>query len=187
MRTAFRFPVLLLALLLAAGALRAETYMLLVDSSLDGAEDAGGPAITEGLMAALFEAGQVSFDCGPYRPEADWQNLQFREPLEIALEGGAHYLATIRVAVRSLPAGMPPAAPPPAASSSEASPPATGGPSFALTARFQLWDPSGGARLGEGELELDNLGQEKEIPYDALLFRAGELAAGRLHSIAEGR
>ncbi len=192
MRTAFRFPVLLLALLLAAGALRAETYMLLVDSSLDGAEDAGGQAITEGLMAALFEAGQVSFDCGPYRPEADWQNLQFREPLEIALEGGAHYLATIRVAVRSLPAGMPPAATPPAASPSEASPPeasppATGGPSFALTARFQLWDPSGGARLGEGELELNNLGQEKEMPYDALLFRAGELAAGRLHSIAEGR
>ncbi len=164
-----RKAVLLLGLLLAGTALSAETYMLLVESSLDGGEDTGPPAMTEGLMSAMFEAGQVTFDCGPYRPQADWQNLQFREPLEIALEGGAHYLATIRLAVRSLP-------------------PEQGRPAaFALQARFQLWDPRGGARLGEGELKLDNQGREEELPYQALLFRAGELAAGQLRRIAEAR
>jgi hypothetical protein len=116
----------------------------------------------------------VTFDCGPYRPEADWQNLKFREPLQIALEGGAHYLATIRLAVRSLPADSPPA---------EAERPQA----FALQARFQLWDPWGGARLGEGQLELDNRGREQELPYGALLFRAGELAAGELQRIAARR
>jgi hypothetical protein len=171
--------VLLLALLLSGAALNAETYMLLVESSLDGAEDPGSPAITEGLMSAMFEAGQVTFDCGPYRPQADWQNLQFREPLEIAREGGAHYLATVRLAVRSLPAEPLPADSPPAETVRL--------PAFALQARFQLWDPRSGARLGEGELELDNRGREKELPYEALLFRAGELAAGQLRGIAGGR
>jgi len=181
------FP--LFGLLMAAAPLPAETYMLLVDSSLDGQPDPSPPALTEGLMSAMFEAGQVTFDCGPYRPQADWQNLQFREPLEIALEGGAHYLATIRVAVRSLPADSLPDSPPNPSDSLPDSPLAEAGrwPAFALQARFQLWDPRGGARLGEGELELDNRGREKELPYDALLVRAGELAASRLRSIAEAR
>jgi hypothetical protein len=179
-----RKAVLLLALLLTGAALGAETYMLLVESILDGQPDPSPPAVTEGLMSALFEAGQVTFDCGPYRPEADWQHLQFREPLEIAFEGGAHYLATIRVEVRTLPAESPLAGSPPADS-----PPAPAGrlAAFALQARFQLWDPHGGARLGEAELELDNRGREEELPYEALLMHAGELAAGKLMGIAEGR
>jgi len=164
-----RKAVLLFGLLMATAALPAETYMLLVDSSLDGEEDAGPPAMLEGLMSAMFESGHVTFDCGPYRPQADWRNLQFTEPLEIALEGGAHYLATIRLAVRSLPM--------------EAERP----PSFALQARFQLWDPRGGSMLGEGGLELDNRDREEELPYEALLFRAGELAAGELLRIASRR
>ena len=164
---------------MAAAPLPAETYMLLVDSSLDGQPDPSPPAVTEGLMSAMFEAGQVTFDCGPYRPQADWQNLQFREPLEIAFEGGAHYLATIRLAARSLSAGSRPAGSPPAE--------ADGLMAFQLQARFQLWDPRGGALLGEGGLELDNLGREQELPYEALLFRAGELAAGELRSIARRR
>jgi hypothetical protein len=169
-----RKAVLPLALLLSSAVLGAETYMLLVESTLDGQPDPSPQAMTEGLMAAMFEAGQVTFDCGPYRPQADWRNLQFREPLEIAFEGGAHYLATIRLEIRSLPADPPPA---------------EDGrlPAFALQARFQLWDPRGGARLGEGELELDNRGREQELPYEALLLHAGELAAARLMGIAEGR
>ena len=154
---------------MAAAVLPAETYMLLVETSLDGAADPSPPAVLEGLMSAMFESGQVTFDCGPYRPQADWQNLQFREPLEIALQGGAHYLATILVAARSLAAedGRPPA--------------------FALEARFQLWDPLDGALLGEGGLELDNRDREQELPYEALLLRAGELAAGELQRIAAER
>jgi hypothetical protein len=161
--------VLLFALLLAAAALPAETYMLLVETTLDGQEDAGPPSALQGLMSAMFDAGHVTFDCGPYRPDADWQNLRFREPLEIALEGAAHYLATVRLAARSLA-------------------PEEGRPqAFALQARFQLWDPRDGAMLGEGGLELDNVGREEDLSFEALLFRAGELAAGELQRIAARR
>jgi hypothetical protein len=161
--------VILLGLLLAAAVLPAETYMLLVQTTLDGQEDAGPPAALHGLMSAMFEAGHVTFDCGPYRPEADWTGLRFREPLEIALEGGAHYLATVRLEARSLA-------------------PEEGRPqAFALQARFQLWNPRGGAMLGQGALELDNMGREEELSFEALLFQAGELAAGELQRIAARR
>ena len=169
MRTAVLLPGLLLGMLLAVAALPAETYMLLVESSLDGEAAPSPPAALEGLMSAMFESGQVTFDCGPYRPQADWQDLEFREPLEIALQGGAHYLATVRLAVRSLPAQ------------------AGRLPSFALQARFQLWDPRGGGLLGEGGLELDNRDREGELPYEALLFRAGELTAAELRRLAARR
>jgi hypothetical protein len=161
-----RTPALLLGLLLAAAVLPAETYMLLVESSLDGEPDPGPPAGLEGLMSAMFESGQVTFDCGPYRPQADWQNLQFREPLEIARQGGAHYLATVRLETSSLPA--------------EADRP----PSFALRARFQLWDPWGAGLLGDGVLEIESDNREQELSYEALLFRAGELTAAELRRIA---
>ena len=172
MRTAVLLPGLLLGLclgLLPATVLPAETYMLLVETTLDGEADPSPPAAVEGLMSALFESGQVSFDCGPYSPQADWQNLQFREPLEIAFQGGAHYLATVRLQARTLPV-------------EDASPPA-----FAVQARFQLWKPPEGALLGEGSLELDNRTREEELPYEALLLRAGELAAGELQRFAGGR
>jgi len=171
MRTAILRPGLLLGLclgLLPVASLPAETYMLLVETTLDGQADPSPPAI-EGLMSALFESGQVSFDCGPYSPEADWQNLRFREPLEIAFQGGAHYLATVRLQARTL-------------SVADGGPPA-----FAVQARFQLWRPPEGTLLGEGSLELDNRAREGELPYEALLLRAGELAAGELLRIAGRR
>jgi hypothetical protein len=173
-----RKAILLIVLLLAAAVLPAETYMLLLDGSLDGEADPRQAAALEGLMSAMFEAGQVTFDPGPYRPQADWQKLQFKEPLDIALAGGAHYLATIRLAVRTLPApagGKPPAA--------EAEPP----PSFALQASFQLWDPGEGTLLGQGKLELDNLAEGGELSYEDLLFRAGERTAAELLRLAARR
>jgi hypothetical protein len=171
MRTAISRPGLLLGLclgLLPAASLPAETYMLLVETTLDGLADPSPPAI-EGLMSALFESGQVSFDCGPYSPEADWQNLQFQEPMEIAFQGGAHYLATVRLQARTLPVE------------------GDGPPAFSVQARFQLWKPPEGALLGDGSLELDNRARERQLPYEALLLRAGELAAGELRRIAVRR
>jgi len=169
MRKPILLPGLALGLLLAAAALPAETFMLLVRCSLDGEADPSPPAALYGLMSALFDSGHVSFDPGPYSPQADWQRLEFAEPLQIALEGGAHYLATVSLAARSLPPREGHLQP------------------FGLEASFQLWDPRGGALLGEGRLELDNRDREEELPYQALLFRAGELAAGELQRIAARR
>jgi hypothetical protein len=164
-----RKAILLFGLLLAGAVLPAETYMLLLEGSLDGQPDPGPPAALQGLMSAMFDAGHVTFDPGPYRPQANWEKLDFQEPREIALEGGAHYLATIRLAARSLPS------------------PADRPPSFALQASFQLWDPRDGALLGQGGLELDNREREEKLPYEALLFRAGERIAGELLRIAARR
>ena len=164
-----RTALLLAGLLLAGASSPAETFMLLVQTSLDGQESPAPQAELEGLMSAMFDLGHVTFDSGPYRPEADWDRLRFPEPLEIAREGGAHYLATVRLLAASLPAdaGEPPA--------------------FAVEARCHLWDARGGLLLGEGGLALDNRGREAELPYDALLFRAGQLAAGELARIASRR
>jgi len=158
--------VLLACLLLAAGCLPAETYMLLVDQRLDGQEDAARPDGLQGIMSGMFDLGQVTFDSGPYRPAADWDRLEFRESLSLALEGMAHYLATVRFDAAS-------------AAAEEGKPPA-----YSVRAVFQLWSAYDGSLLGQGELSTDNLGREKELPYDDLLFKAGEMAAAELEAIA---
>ena len=158
--------VALACLLWAAAALPAETYMLLVEQRLDGQEDPAAPAGLQGLMSGMFDRGQVTFDSGPYRPAADWDRLEFRESLNLAREGLAHYLATVRFEASSTPAD------------------AGEAPAYAVRVAFQLWSAHDGSMLGEGELSADNLGREGELPYEALLFKAGESAAAELEAIA---
>jgi hypothetical protein len=163
--------VLLLSAILALGApgARAETFMLLVEELHDGSA-AGRPlASEEGVMSRMFELGQVTFDSGPYAPEADWARLQFREPLDLAREGRAHYLAAIRVQAQTL-----------------GSVPATDGPTgrtftqLRAQAQYFLWNARSGTLLQRGESALDNLGREQELPYETLLFQLGDLVAREL-------
>ena len=167
--------ILLLSALLTLGALRArsETFMLLVEELRDGSA-AGRPlASEEGIMARMFELGQVTFDSGPYTPQADWNRLEFQEPLELAREGRAHYLAAIRIHSQTL------------GSVSAAEGPAQR--SFAqirAQARYYLWSAPSGKLLWSGESALDNLGRERELPYEPLLFQLGDLLARELVRLA---
>jgi hypothetical protein len=151
-----------------ADSLPAQTYMLLVEQTLDGQvqEDPAVQAGLQGIMSGMFERGQVTFDSGPYRPEADWEHLRFSEPLSLAREGMAHYLATVRFEASSAPG-------------EEAA--------FSVQASFQLWSAFDGSMLGEGAFSVDNVGREKELPYKELLFEAGEKAAAELGALAAGR
>jgi hypothetical protein len=156
-------------LVLGAPGARAETFMLLVEELHDGIA-AGQPlASEEGLMARMFELGQVTFDSGPYAPEADWAQLQFREPLELAREGLAHYLAAVRVQAQTL--GSVPAAD---------GPPGLTFAQVRAQAQYYLYDAGSGDLLEGGESTLDNLGREQELPFDALLFQTGDLTAREL-------
>jgi len=154
-------------LVLLAALAPAETVMLLVDERLDGEPAARPLASLEGLMAGMFEAGFVTFDPGPYQPEADWERQQFAEPLELARDGAAHYLATVRVESRTLEGG-------------EAHPPAV----YRALAAFCLWQTGSGQLLGRGELALDNQEREREVTYQALLFETGERVARELARLA---
>ena len=171
MRKAALLP--LLALLLPSSlptAVEAETYMLLVEEHRDGQARAAPLPSLEGLMAGMFELGHVTFDTGPYHPEADWARQRFTEPLSIAREGGAHYLGTVWVESRSLPA--------------EDAAQGTAPSAFQATAACSLWRAGTGLLLGRGELVLDNRGRERELPLESLLFRVGELAAQELTRLA---
>ena len=163
--------LLLLSAVLVLGApgARAETFMLLVEELHDGSA-AGQPlASEEGVMARMFEMGHVTFDSGPIVLQADWAQLQFGEPLELAREGLAHYLAAIRVHAQTL-----------------GSVPATDGPpgrTFAQVralAQYYLWNAQSGTLLQRGESSLDNLGREQELPFETLLFQLGDLVAREL-------
>ena len=171
MRKAFLPPLLALLLpFFLPTAVGAETYMLLVEERRDGqAKTAPLPSL-EGLMAGMFELGQVTFDTGPYHPEADWARQRFTEPLAIAREGGAHYLSTVWIECRSL--------------SAEDASPSTAPSAFEATAACSLWGAGTGLLLGRSERVLDNRGRERELPLESLLFRLGELCAEELTRLA---
>jgi hypothetical protein len=163
--------ILILFALLALGAAQAqaETFMLVVEELCDGSA-AGQPlASEEGLMARMFELGHVTFDSGPYRPEMDWGRLEFGEPLSLAREGRAHYLAAIRVQAQTL--GSVPAAD---------GPPGRTLAQLQAQARYYLWNAQNDTLLAEGEYTLDNRGREQELPYQTLLFQVGDMVAREL-------
>jgi hypothetical protein len=160
-------------LVLGASGARAKTFMLLVEELHDGSA-AGQPlASEEGVMARMFELGQVTFDSGPYVPEADWAQLQFQEPLELAREGLAHYLAAIRVQAQTV--GSVPAAD---------GPPGRTFAQVRAQAQYYLYDAQSGALLQSGQSWLDNLGREQELPFETLLFQLGELVARELAKLS---
>jgi hypothetical protein len=164
---------LLAFLALEAAQARAETFMLLVEELRDGSSAAQPLASEEGLMARMFELGHVTFDSGPYAPEVDWGRLEFQEPLSLAREGRAHYLAAIRVQAQTL--GRVPAADGPPGRTLE---------QLQAQARYYLWNAQSDTLLMQGECALDNRGREQELPYETLLFQVGDLVARELAKVS---
>jgi len=166
---------LILSALLALGAARAgaETFMLLVEEVHDGNRSVQPLASTEGLMARMFELGHVTFDSGAYVPQVDWGEMEFGEPLGLAREGRAHYLAAIRIQAQTLGSVPAPDGPP--------------GRTLAqlqAQARYYLWNAQEGTLLAEGECTMDNRGREQELPYETLLFQVGDMVARELAKLS---
>jgi hypothetical protein len=168
--------VLSAILVLGTAGARAETFMLLVEELRDGSVAPRPLASEEGIMARMFELGHVTFDSGPYEPEVDWGRLQFREPLGLAREGLAHYLAAIRVQSQTL--GSVPAAD---------GPPGRTFAQLRAQAQYYLWNARNDTLLLQGEYSLDNRGREQELPYETLLFQVGDQVARELARLAASR
>jgi hypothetical protein len=150
------------ACLLALGLVRSlhgETFLVLVQELRNG-EAAPRPfASQEGLMSAMFDLGHITFETGPYEPAADWEAGSFPEPLTLAREGGASYLAALRVDTQVAPRGQ--------------------GEGVEIRGRavFMLFDVASSRLLGQGEMEVSSVSGGGEMTYEDFLFQTGEKAA----------
>jgi len=155
-----RAPLLLLGLAVLVPC-AGESFLLVGEETVDGIRQTRPLASIEGIMAVVFESGQIIFDTGALEVAVDWQTRNFSEPLALAVEGRADYVMAARVDSRLI------------AESDESR-------SFSSRARYFLLDADAGMLKGSGELELSNLGQEIEMPYPELQYQLGTAVAHEL-------
>jgi hypothetical protein len=74
-----------------------QTFLIVVKEIRDGEELSRPLASQEGMIAAMFDLGFVSFDTGLYAPSVDWEAKEFQEPLDIARQGLAQYVLAAEV------------------------------------------------------------------------------------------
>jgi len=166
--------VVLQLLILSSFACFAQTLMVVATEIRDGEELSRPFASQEGLIEGLFDSGFVSFDTGLYAPAVNWGTMDFREPLDIARQGLAQYL--LAAEVRSITEARDPAA----EQSDTGESPVRGLLKIETSVRYYLFDVRNTARLGEGELFVDNGSPETlELTYTEFLYSVGRDIAGR--------
>ncbi len=153
-------PRALLLLLLASATLPLGAATILVASreDLDGAPIPSRP-VTEGVLAALFSAGQVAFDAPAPEQAGGLQDL--------ARSAGADY-ALLLVATCSA-SGEPPTP-----------------PKISMEVEITLIDARSGATLTRGRGMIDNAGRERDVDLAALGMEAGREAATAVSSALAG-
>jgi hypothetical protein len=164
--------VVLLWLFLAAP-MFGETFLVVVQEYRGGDRQELPLASMEGLMSAMFDLGHITFETGLYRPRMSWDDLQFAEPLRLAREGGAGYLAVVRVfGEPRLPASAP--------EGSETEAPELSQREFSARAEYLLLNARTSTLLGRGELTVSSTDAKRELSYDEVLFLTGEKVAAAL-------
>jgi hypothetical protein len=111
-----------------------------------------------------------------------WDRMQFAEPLRLAREGGAGYLAVVRVFAESSPRAD-------VEGGADDRLPAGQRPGLTARAEYLLFDAESSALLGRGEVRASSAGAGRELTDDELLFQTGEKVAGELAKLcghAEG-
>ncbi len=160
----------LILLLTAALPLRADTFLLVLEEWRDGERVPLSMASREGMMAALFDAGQVAFDMDAGQTRVDWDRLGFRSVLAIARQGGARYVMAARIR------------------STVTTSPGEGRErtvSIASRALYYLLRAGTSAVVGAGSFDLQGQDRESEDPYRAFLFRVGQELSSRLIQLWE--
>jgi hypothetical protein len=148
--------------LLAFGLVRSlygETFLVLVQELRNGEAGPRPFASQEGLLSAMFDLGQITFETGPYQPAVDWEGHSFAEALALARQGGARYLATLQVDTQVVPQAE------------------GNGVEIRGRAIFLLFDAAGSRLLGQGEMEISSTADGGEPTYEDFLFRTGENVA----------
>jgi hypothetical protein len=138
-----------------------ESFLLVGEERVDGIRQPLPLASTEGIMATVFESGQIIFDTGTLDVDVDWDARGFTEPLALAVEGRADFVMAAEIRSRLIAEDA-------------------GQKSFASRARYYLLDVAGSNLTGSGELELSNQGREEEMPYQELQYQLGKEIGLRL-------
>ena len=155
-----------------------DTFLVIVEEFRDGEAVEIPLASQEGLMSGMFDLGHITFETGEYRPEMDWESLEFSEPLLLAREGLARYLAVARVFAEARPRG------PGGLFGPEAAP--LEGMEITARASYLLFDAATSRLLGRGELAASSSDAERELTYGELLFATGEKLARAIASLRPG-
>jgi hypothetical protein len=92
---------LLLAALLPAGPLAADTILLVTGETVDGSVCPPPLPLAEGLSEALFERGHIVFDAGQAAPVRGRSSL-----LDLARSGGAAWVLQAEAAYTEVPVGL---------------------------------------------------------------------------------
>lgn len=146
---------LTLATALAAGALSAETVLVAVRETVDGApSDPPLPAV-DGVSSGLFAAGHVVFDAGS-RGSSEIGDL-----VEVAREGGAGWLLSITVAYTQTKLDQ-------------------GAVRVAGSASFSLVNAQTGVTSLSDRVAGSNAGRERNINLTALGVELGRLISQRV-------
>ena len=118
--------------------------------------ESGNPsAVVEGLLESLFEIGHIVFD---FQGGNIWDGGGLKPMIRLAAEGGARYL--VAVTVRSRYESI-------SAAEQKLD-------RVSSSAHYQCYDVRTGLLLGDGHLEENNEGREKEFNENSVGFRLGE-------------
>jgi hypothetical protein len=162
--------------LLVSAPVFGETFLVIVEEFRGG--DALEPPLEsqEGLMSAMFDLGHITFETGRFRPQMSWNGLDFAEPMRLAREGSARYLAAVRVFTalhRPVDRSGDPGG----------NAPLVEGVEITSRAEYLLFDTETSRLLGSGEVTASSLDGERVLSYEELLFRTGETVARELSEL----
>jgi hypothetical protein len=151
-----------------------QTFLIVVKEIRDGEELSRPFASQEGMIAAMFDLGFVSFDTGLYAPSVDWEAEEFQEPFDIARQGLAQYILAAEVQSVTEKRNLGPASGDASATDLE--------PELKIdtSVHYYLLGVEAAGVLGEGEMVLDNRSPEKQqLTYWQFLFAVGRDVAAR--------
>jgi hypothetical protein len=166
-------PVLLFFLLCSFSCF-GQTFLIVVKEIRDGEELSRPFASQEGMIAAMFDLGFVSFDTGLYAPSVDWEAEEFQEPFDIARQGLAQYILAAEVQSVTEKRNLGPESGDASATDLE--------PELKIdtSVHYYLLGVEAAGVLGEGEMVLDNRSPEKQqLTYWQFLFAVGRDVAAR--------
>lgn len=151
-----------------------QTFLIVVKEIRDGEELSRPSAGQEGMIAAMFDLGFVSFDTGLYAPSVDWEAKEFQEPLDIARQGLAQYILAAEVRSITEKRNLGPESGNVSATDLE--------PELKIdtSVHYYLLGVEAAGILAEGEMVLDNRSPEKQqFTYWQFLFSVGQDVAAQ--------
>ncbi len=151
-----------------------QTFLIVVKEIRDGEELSRPFASQEGIIAAMFDLGFVSFDTGLYAPSVDWEAKEFQEPLNIARQGLAQYIFAAELRSITEKRNLSPGADNVSETDLE--------PELKIDTfvHYYLLGVEAAGILGEGEMVFDNRSPEKQqFTYWQFLFSVGQEVAAQ--------